>query len=146
MKRICLLFLVLISLFSCDKIRTTSYEKDVYFLNELDKDITLQIFKAGEEQSFNLQQNDSVYFTTVEFSVISGVKYVDFPGNIAYYAIISSIDSVKVIYNDVYTYYPESSSGDSYDGGIGWLLWFEMDSPNWIVRFDEFKKNYLGWE
>ena len=103
-----LLIVVLVSLVSCvdldGDLGPGVCANDVYFYNELDKDITLRIFDGRKVKKYKLKQNDSVYFTTVVYSNPPGMFI--FPGGPAYDRTISSIDSVKVTYNkNVYTYY-----------------------------------------
>ena len=54
-----LLILLLISLVSCEKQHIKHYEMDLYFCNELEDNITLEIFKEGEVSKYELTQNTS---------------------------------------------------------------------------------------
>ena len=141
-----LLIVVLVSLVSCvdldGDLGPGVCENDVYFYNELDKDITLRIFDGRKVKKYKLKQNDPVYFTTVVYSNPPGMFI--FPGKLAYDRTISSIDSVKVTYNkNVYTYYHSNSD---LDDGMGWFLNCSMPTEDWMIYFNEHLKEHLGWE
>ena len=141
-----LLIVVLVSLVSCvdldGDLGPGMCENDVYFYNELDKDITLRIFDGRKVKKYKLKQNEPVYFTTVVYYNEPGLFV--FPGGPAYDRTISSIDSVKVTYNkNVYTYYHPGS--DLYDG-MGWFLNCSMPTEDWMIYFNEHLKEHFGWE
>lgn len=120
----------------------TTYIVDLYLTNRLDDSINLEVFKEGELSSFNLTLEDTIYFSTFEYYMHEGIKYVEFPGISMYQDFISSIDSVNVFYNDnKYTYiYPNRK--------IHQLLNINSFEENgwWIIDINEKKKQGLGWE
>ena len=127
---ITLLSLILVS---CEK----TYNNDVYFYNDLDKNITLEVFKNEVKTNFELTPNDSIYFDSFRFSMNRHAKYIQFPGFAAYQSFVyDNIDSVNVLYNSKkYTYH-------QYDSIFGL---FYPDSY-WTIIFDEHKKQEFGWE
>ena len=104
-----------------------------------DNIIKLEVFRNNELSTFNLTPNDTVYFTTIEYYMIEGEKYNEFPGHVAYENYIGSIDSINVFYNEKkYTYINKPYE-------YGELEYFFAKYICTIVIDDE-KKNYLGWE
>ena len=115
------------------------YVDDIYINNQLANIVKLEVFRNNELSTFNLTPNDTVYFTTIEYYMIEGEKYNEFPGHVAYENYIGSIDSINVFYNEKkYTYINKP-----YEHGE--LEYFFAKYISTIV-IDEGKKNYLGWE
>lgn len=141
MKRIYyLLILGLVLFIGCDKISHNkeehTYVHDIYFYNELDRNLNLEIFKNKEKINFKLTPNDSVYFGTFSYSMEPNVKYQIFPGHIAYENFLYDIDTLNVLYNSKkYTYTQKDS--------IRWVLY---PDEFWLVVFDEKQKEELGWK
>ena len=132
-----LLILLLISLVSCEKQHIKHYEMDLYFCNELEDNITLEIFKEGEVSKYELTQNDSIFWTTFHWSCDDRMTPGVSETIVAYERFLYSIDSVRVNYKKIYTY----SDNDSING----LLYLQGYNGD-IIYFDESKKELFGWE
>lgn len=119
------------------------YAVDTYLANRLDNTIDLEVFVNDTLSEFTLMPNDTVHFTTIEYSEYIGDKTGEavYTGIDKYQYFISSIDSVNVFYNDQkYTYIkPENKIHQL-------LKIYNFETINWIVAIDEEKKNALGWE
>ena len=117
---------------------------DIYLNNQLDIIIKLEVFRMGELSIFNLIPNDTIYFTTIEYYEIEGVKYNMFPGDVEYDAYISSIDSINVFYNDKkYTYIKKLSHTKPFkQSDVEYFFRKSFD----VVTINEEEKKYFGWE
>ena len=142
MKKLYFYLLALLSLFfkSCEVI-TGEHRTDVFLTNQLESVVDLEMFKGEETLNFNLNPNDTTYFTTIEYIMRKGVKYNQFPGEVAYSDFLSTFDSVRVVYNNnKFTYYKN-------DENLGNLFYYTvLSGKGWIVNIDETKKQNLGWK
>lgn len=132
-----LLILLLMSLVSCENRHIKHYDIDLYFYNELENDITLEIFKGGEVSKYELTQNDSVFWTTFHWYCDDRKIHVESETFVAYQEFLYPIDSVKMHYKKIYTY----SDNDSING-LFYLQGQNMD----IIYFGESKKENFGWK
>lgn len=145
MKRIYyLLFALILFIFgSCENEYYQNHTKDLYFYNELEENINLEIFDDSKISKFELKPNDSVFWTTFTWSSAErkdNVAYVQAPIDAAYENFLYPIDSIKVHYNSkIYTYYNNDYIENS---DIVRLLRCDDD----LVYFDENKKEQFGWE
>jgi hypothetical protein len=117
------------------------YAVNVYLENQLDNTINLEVFVDDTLSEFTLMPNDTIHFTTIEYSEYVGDNTGDavYTGIDTYQYFVSSIDSVNVFYNDQrYTYIKP-------DNKIHQLLKiYNFETKNWIVAIDEDKKQELG--
>lgn len=142
MKKLYFYLLALLSLFftSCE-VFTGEHRTDVFLTNQLESVVDLEIFKGEETLNFNLNPNDTTYFTTIEYIMRKDVRYNVFPGDVAYSGFLSTFDSVRVVYNNnKFTYYKNDENLDD--------LFYHtvLSGKGWIVDIDETKKQILGWE
>lgn len=138
---ITLLSLILVS---CEKKQVEEHNKDLYFYNELELNINLEIFDSTKVSNFELSPNDSVFFTTLSWISTANndknITYIQSPVDVVYQDFLCSIDSVKVHYNaKTYTYYHDKHIENS---EIVHLLHCNGN----LIRFDENKKQNFGWE
>ena len=138
-KIIYLLIVVLISLVSCDNSKKiTNHIVDVYLYNHLDKTIQIETFNGDGILSCEVAPNDSVFFTTIKFSVDEDFAYTVYPGELTYNNFLMGINKVNFHYGSEKYVYTRENRNDIIN-----LLSLER---YWEVHLDEAKKQQFGWE
>lgn len=124
-----------------DSNNETNYADDVYLINELGFTLDIEVFIGGKLSKFTLIPHETIYFTTVEYTLYEGDKPNEFPGAVEYLSFLNSIDSVNVFYFAQKHTYVKS------DNKIFQLFDVDdYDEKGWIIKFDETKAKQLGWE
>lgn len=133
-----LLVVVLVSLVSCDEVKQTNHEVDIYFYNDLDKTIKIETFNEKGMISCEVAPNDSVFFTTLKFSIEEDYPYTIYPGELAYDNFVLRINKVNFYYGAEKYVYTRENKNDIVD-----LFYLER---YWEVHFNEAKKQQFSWE
>ena len=144
MKKIFLLLSIFYFFVSCEnKVNTVHHSMNVYFNNQLNESINLEVFRGENLLTFNLTANDTIFFTTIKYVEVEGVKTNLALEDVAYDSFLSSIDSFNVFYNNKkYTY--DNIFIEEYRHPC-----FQIESysdNNGFIIFNEEKKRNLRWE
>ena len=88
-------YLLALLLASCSK--ETTYTEHLYLCSELEENITLTLFKNGEVFEYAIKPNDTLYFTTIDYSETRAVAPE--PGESKLDKYLNSFDSATIAYN-----------------------------------------------
>ena len=123
-----------------NKTSERNYADDVYLINELSFTLDIEVFIGDKLSKFTLTPYESIYFTTIKYTLYEGDKTNEFPSAVAYDSFLSSIDNINVFYfNKKYTYKSDNEIRQLFGN-------YNVNEKGWVIKFDEAKAEQFGWE